>query len=171
MKKGQILTHPRNKYSAAEMEYALLELALMNGNVSRASAKVGVAPQTLTRWRDQFPERYEDIQARIAPMVEKQIVAQARLNSRKAAEVAEMLLEKVETAETNSDAAQAAKAFQQVSIGMGVQIDKTLLLEGRPTEILETRDAQAMLKELAEIAPGLTVNGTAIDVTPQELPA
>src|SRR5512146_1166981 len=119
MKKGQILTHPRNKYSAAEMEYALLELALMNGNVSRAAKKVGVNVSTLAAWRDKFPERYEDIQARIAPMVEKQIVAQARLNSRKAAEVAEMLLEKVEAAETNSDAAQAAKAFQQVSIGMG----------------------------------------------------
>ena len=172
MKKGQILTHQRNKYSAAEMEYALLELALMNGNVSRAAKKVGVNVSTLTAWRDKFPERYEDIQARIAPMVEKQIVAQARVNARKAAQVAESLLEKVDEDELSlSDRAQAAKAFQQVSIGMGVQIDKTLLLEGRPTEILETRDAQAMLKELAEIAPGLVVDGNAIDVTPQELPA
>jgi hypothetical protein len=172
MKKGEILTHPRNKYSAAEMEYALLELALMNDNLARTARKVGIDSGTLGKWRNKYAERYEDIKARVAPMVEKQIVAQARINARKAAEVAEHLLDKVdEDGLSLGDRAQAAKAFNQVSIGMGVQIDKTLLLEGRPTEILETRDAQAMLKELAEIAPGLTVDGHAIDVTPQELPA
>ena len=75
MKKGEILTHPRNKYSAAEMEYALLELALMNDNLARTARKVGIDSGTLGKWRNKYAERYEDIKARVAPMVEKQIVA------------------------------------------------------------------------------------------------
>lgn len=171
----KVTVHGRNKFTAAEIEHALLELALSNGNQNMASRRTGISQATIRGWAKKWPERYEEIKANLAPILEALAVEQSRRNMLRAAEVNGDLLEKASEATevgNTDDVVKYMKAFQSGSIGQGIQTEKTLLLSGRPTEILEKRDTQQILKDLGDIAPGLlTVEGSAIDVTPQELPA
>jgi hypothetical protein len=52
---------------------------------------------------------------------------------------------------------------QQISIAYGIAVEKSLLLRGMPTAVVEHRDTQELLRELQRIAPNLVVDSTAVE--------
>ena len=62
-----------------------------------------------------------------------------------------------------------AGAARNAAIVSGISIEKKLLLESRPTQITEHREAADILRSLSEKVPGLFIQGSASDVV-LELP-
>jgi hypothetical protein len=58
------------------------------------------------------------------------------------------------------------RAFRNAAFSMGVNIDKALVLEGRPNEIIDHRQGDDALRNLKKLVPWLIVDSTA-----EELPS
>jgi hypothetical protein len=161
---------PARRFTLEETDTALLELALAAGNAELAARKLHekglkIAARTLRDWRNEtHADRYIELQARVAPKVEAVLVNRFRENAIRAGEVAREALEQT-SEDLTSGKADAGKTFQQVMVGTGITIEKMLLMEGRPTTVVESRDTQQLLAELKEIAPSLVVESTAVEVT------
>jgi hypothetical protein len=107
---------------------------------------------------------------------DRSLTAANRRAAAKAVRLVDRLLDRVEELTAAGDdkgSAFAARSAQHLSTVTGIQIDKALLLAGRPTQIhADGRDLDDILKSLNTLVPGLVIDSTAEDVTPQPtLPA
>jgi hypothetical protein len=157
-------------YTIEQVETGLLELALCAGNSRLAARRLAeqglpIPRETLRDWSTKHHvDRYAELQAKVAPKIEAVMVGRFRENAVRAGEVAREAIEKIHE-DVQAGEADAGKAFQQLMVGTGITLEKMMLLEGRPTTVIETRDTQQLLAELKEIAPSLVVESTAVDLT------
>jgi hypothetical protein len=164
------------RYTPAEVEEALLELALCGGNSGEAHRRLSargldVSEPRLRAWRRyDHAERYVQLCNQHAKQVEQTIVAKARENARKAADVISQAIDKA-AEQVESGKVDAAKTALSLATAQGIQIDKALVLEGRPTVITERRDAEDILRSLNEMVPGLVIDSTATELPTKALQA
>lgn len=154
-------------YTAAETDRCLLDLVICGGNSLLAArrlkeAGVEIASRTLREWRQtRHRERYLEIARVHAPMIDRLITQQAREGAIRAAEVEqrawEAQMEQLDEGQVRDPSAVARNA----AVSKAVNVDKMLLLEGRPTQITEHRDVDEIIRALDAVAPGIVVHGTA----------
>lgn len=147
-----------------QLEVCLLALAVAGGNAAEANEHlrlldppVAVAESTLRRWKVKYANRYSEIQADRAPLIESIALEQVReaiLQAGKLqARVLEKLLERMERGDVEpKDLATILKA---AGVSLGINVEKMLLLTNRPTVIAEKRDVAELLQSLAKRVPGL----------------
>lgn len=161
-----------SQYSEAEVDAGLLAVATLGGS-KRASEhlkSVGleIPASTLRTWkREQYPRRFTAIAEAHAPEIERAVITLARdaaLNAGMG--VSEAIdLERDRMASTDG-VKDASATAQRLSVAMGVQVDKMLILQGRPQQITEhRRDAAETFEEIADRYPGLFVDGQAEEIT------
>ena len=66
---------------------------------------------------------------------------------------------------TKLSPAERIKFLQSNAIAAGISTDKSQLLRGNPTEIVQTQNAEELIGALARIAPGMVIDSTAEDIT------
>jgi hypothetical protein len=142
---------------------------MCGGNAAMAADRlrdVGleIPERTLRHWQTAtHRERYAELCQGHARQLDDLITRQAREAAISAAEVEQrawrLQMEQLEEGKVRDPSAVARNA----AVSKAINIDKTLLLEGRPTQITEHRDIGEIVRSLDSIAPGLVVDGTGED--------
>lgn len=159
---------PQHNYSEDEIKDALLHLAQCGGNSNKASELCGVPARTLRRWREEMPERYDDLRTTFARKIEEGLIKEHRENALLSAQLQRaatmQALEQAEAGELKDP----ARTAREASIASGVSIDKLLVLDGRPNEIRQHADAGQALIELGRKL-GFAIESTATEIPLAEL--
>ena len=110
--------------------------------------EIGV--KQLAKWRDENAEAYRQIESRLAREREERVVAIARNNALAAAEgEAKAIAKAVEQLDRpHISAKEAASTASDLAKVKSQNIDKMLVLTGRPAVITESRDMIAIIKAL-----------------------
>ena len=159
-----------------QVDEALALLARFGGNTRRTAAELEkrgtpVAQQTLSDWkRTTYFDRYHEIAAAFARESKDRAIVQGfREMLQEGQDISAELRQRLQDGIDSIEAKDIPKALQQLHVAMGIATEKTLLLEGRPTEIRETRNPdwfEERLKELAREAE-ITVDGTYVEENPE----
>lgn len=159
----------------AEIDKALTTLAYYGGNASRAAAELGMNERTLRTWRTHVHrDRYLEIAEREAPRLEAIAAQQARELILRAADAEHSLIDRLTTRleddeSTSKELSELAGTLQRITTSKGINGTKLLELTGRPTSIVEHRDPAQTVNAIARRL-GLTIDSTAVDVTPTQQP-
>jgi hypothetical protein len=155
------------------VETALHVLAACGGNSRQAAEQlanqgINVHERTLRNWPHQHADRYAEIRRTVAPLLEARAIATAYEVVDRAGEVEQILLEKIQAEADTMNAKDAAAAFRNISTSKGINLDKLLILQGRPTQVTEHRDTTELMRALSNLNPSLVIESTAEeDKTPQ----
>lgn len=144
-------------YTQEEITKALTAVAYRNGNISQAHKDleelgIRVGRTTLGNWvKNVHYEEYESIRERAKDKYEKEAASGMRDIIAMAEGAEKLALEKavagIENA-TNMAPEKLAQAALQFSRVKQSNVEKLFQLEGRPSEIIEDRSAEAALKAL-----------------------
>lgn len=157
-------------YTPEEVELGLTVAAIHNGSVRRASKAlelqgIRIPHATLRDWIiGSHAERYLEIRAEKAPFLEKRTAALAWENVQRSAEVVAKAIEKADE-QLEDPKTDAASTAYKISLTQGIQQDKALLIEGRPSVITANVDIEDMLTSLNDMIPGLVIDSTAEEVS------
>jgi hypothetical protein len=152
----------------------LTQVALCAGNTRLAARKLKEAGEpiprtTLEDWKTSQVERYGDIWAEIVPRINNQIAAQSEAAAIREGEIAQQLTDKLEQEIPNLPARDLAGALRNTEVARGINLDKSLLLRGQPTQIIEHRPPNELYNQFARMT-GDTVDGTAEEIEPAQQP-
>jgi hypothetical protein len=156
--------------SEDDRDRAMLVLALNGGHSVRAheqlaSEGVKISARQLRYYRDE--PRYLEIRKTKAAEIERGMVEQykdaTRLSIELGTEATSVALEALRAGEIKG--VDAAKVSQQAMVAAAVATDKTLLLEGRPTQITESRSIEAAIAAMARTL-GFDAESTAVEDLP-----
>lgn len=161
------------RHEPEHVAHALATLAMCGGNARQARERllaggIDVSESTLKYWRnDRFPERYRQACEDTAPQIEAQVVDFQRELAYRASQAAQhavaLELERIDAREVKDASASA----RNLATTAGIAVDKVLSLTGRPTTIHEHRTPEQAMKRLRTLHPGLFVEGTADEITPE----
>ena len=146
-------------YPEADIDRCLMALAIEGGNVPatvrflKAAANGGRSPNrdTIRRWRDQYPARYAYHTTERAKEIEDGIVRGQReliAGASIAAQDAVSLEHKRILEGDIKDAAASARNLQTVA---GIGVTKIMEMTGRPTQIIEHRRPEDIVRRLNEM--------------------
>lgn len=168
------LVPQRNRFTEHERQLALTELALSGGNCGLAERRLAArgvnhpGERTLRDWKtrhaDQYEKAVELVQGKISEFI-------ARDQEEIALRTAPVVIEAVEAtrrqiAEGKCD--RPSTAARDLATVTGIAVDKGQLLRNRPTQIVESRNAEEILRRLQELAPDAIkvepIDGTATEI-------
>jgi HPt (histidine-containing phosphotransfer) domain-containing protein len=175
------ITDPRGKfrkYTPEQVRLGLLTL-LRFSSPQRASEfltseyNLEVSPSLLTKWRRQVHvELYHDLAAEYHQIFEKAGAAEAEDVVRRATELEQRLMDKIEENLDALPARDLANALRNVSTTKGINLERIASpLRGRATGIIQHQSAKEIEQRLLE--RGVLVEGEAVDaevVEPEQLP-
>ena len=178
MPRGKTGTKPGTKIghraTKIEIDEALVALIAFGGHADRAAEHLlengfrKVSGATLRYWRDRHRPRFLELSEKHAPQLERHMIqnalATAELANQAENAAIEKALDQIKTGDVK-DASQMAKNFATVK---GINVDKALILMGRPSTIVGHQSAEDLMKKLVELAPGVvSIEGEAEELAPQ----
>lgn len=150
------------------VQLGLTALALCRGNSTDAEQMLAneghdVPAATLRRWRTRdHVALYEEIRANRATQVERTVINDARDLAIAYAELERVAIVETTAKLASGDVKDPSTVLRNAAVAKGVNIDKFLILDGRPTSISEHRTRDDIFKELER--EGM------IDSTAEEIP-
>lgn len=158
------------RHSEETRELALTTLALAGDSPTKAvdmlrDAGVRVSRNALQKWREKYADRYQQIRDTRVAEIEREVVRQTRTLVTRYTELELQLVDLIAKQAQDGTLKDPSTAARNASVSKGINVDKMLLIEGRPTEIVH-RSSEDVLRALA--AKGY-IEGTA-DELPAELP-
>lgn len=157
------------RYSAIEVEAALLAVVMQGGIVTRAAELTGISPDTLSRWANlEYNQRYSELRAEKGPELE-QLAIQGLLEFVHKAESAKALaLEKTVQQLVAGEAKDPGATLRNIATAQGISVTKIMELSGRPTSTVIHQSPAELMARLASL--GAVVNSTAREeITPATL--
>ena len=142
------------KYKPEEVERALLELAVLGGNSGEASRRlrdvgIEINARLLRLWRTETHERrYREICAENAREIEEAVIQECRESAMLAARVERAALQATLDQIESGDLRDPASAARNAATVKGINLDKMLVLSGRPNEITGKLSPDDMLAQL-----------------------
>jgi hypothetical protein len=154
---GHELTN--GKFSLAQIDRALFVLALAPSanaaarELREADDPLKVDPKTLRSWTSRYAERWREIQDRHAKKI-RQAMANEQFEIAHAAGEAERLAISKTKAELRSGKIKdSSTAARNLAVSKGVAVDHGLKLRGEPTQIVQHRSAEEIVRSLKRLAP------------------
>lgn len=160
----------RNSYTAEEITNGLTAVALCGGNCVQAEQRLqqagrAIPANTLYTWRNhRHADRYREISDTLAPQIEAQVVDLQRELATRAATAALLAVDLEHKRIAQEDVKDASASARNLSTVAGIAVDKILSLTGRPTSVIEHRNADESLARLKRL--GLVIDSTATEETP-----
>jgi hypothetical protein len=165
----------KSRYSQEEIDVALSVLAFHCGNARKASEALEaqgrrVPESTLKLWRsDLYADRYRQIEEEELPRRYGRTAERFESIVESATGLEEALLEKQARELDDLPTRDVPGALRNVATAKAINVDKSLLLRGRPTEITATADVTELLKGLSQRYGGVvSVAAELVDETPAE---
>lgn len=134
------MRQPR-EYTAEQIAETLAALAANGGNVSRTSATTGIPRKTISEWRDGTwrkdvtPAMVEKKKRDLGDTIERLALRLCDVVSRR--------VKKASKAAKNGGDAKDQDSAKELLVGLGIVVDKLLLLRGEATSITRTATASA----------------------------
>lgn len=159
------------KYTEADIDQALLALALSGGSSAVASKRLKeqgaeIPEKTLRNWREnQYPKRYAHLQQKYGAELEELAVRGIRSNLLLADQLERDMLEDFAGSYKSLDAKDKAGAIRNIATTKAINADKLLQLTGRPTQTIEHRNASDLLAQIAQRVGLPAIEGTAEEIT------
>lgn len=148
---GQLIQTRTSRYTDHEIERGLTALALAGDNSPRASKLTGVPQKTLRNWRTAHPERYNEIRVERAREIDQLCISEFRdiaLNANRATlNAVELERKRINTGEVRDASASA----RNLATTAAIATDKIALMEGRPTQIVEHRGSEDIMRGLTAL--------------------
>jgi hypothetical protein len=156
----------RRDYSLEDIERGLTAIVLAGGSDERARRALAdqghrIPRETLRDWRAKHADRYEQLRVDLSGSVAQRIASEAEA-------LAVQYAEKEAEVLASLDAEQIAKlapkersdTLRNLAVSKSLQLDKVASpLRGRPTQILERRTPEDLLRQIDAIV------GNAVDIT------
>lgn len=157
----------RSPHGPQTVDTALLAIAMTGGGILAAQKLlkpkgIDIPRSTLETWPHIYPNRYRDIAERHKSAIEGEIVASVRSLALRASHVAQRALELEEQRIESGEIHDAAASLRNIATTVGIAVDKTLLIEGRPTQITEQRTTDDVLAGLRDKG---YIDSTAVETT------
>jgi hypothetical protein len=150
-------------HTDTDIERGLTALAVL-GDAEKASKQTGYNARTILSWRDRHPDRWAHIETNRARIIDQACIDEFRTIVQEAADVTLLAVRK----ERENLVAGRTREPGQTALNMAktaaTMADKVAMMEGRPTAIVEHRNADDILR-------GLEKRGLVVDATATELPA
>lgn len=162
----EIERRPHERYTPEQIDRGLLEVAVC-GNAALASKRLAaegleIDDRLLRMWRSEIHAgRYAEIAAEQAPKIEATIVEAARRIAQRAAEIELKALDRTEEQLDAGDVKDPAAVARNLAVAKAVNIDKTLTLESRPSQISEVRRPEEIIRSLEKLGVLKAIDGTA----------
>lgn len=167
------MTVPTPKRSAGRPAYdeefkrdALLRWAML-GNKKAAAKEKGCSEKSLADWREQRPAVWDKIISEHSREMDVNLTGGIREASLKMASILNQTLEELAGKQHMISPEKLAQNAQQIAVAMSSMIEKTAMLENRPTQITEHRSAPELLAKLRAEFPGV-IDSTAEDMDPSQ---
>jgi hypothetical protein len=142
------------RFNDEEIDTALLTLALCSGTSRRASAELGavgidVDQSTLHRWRTALhTRRYERLYKEQLPRIGERVALRCEELAESQADLAARLVRAIDEKLPDIPARDLPGALRNVETAKAINVDKSALLRGKPTQIVERRDAGELIRRL-----------------------
>lgn len=151
--------------AAGRRQRAFIALALAGGNAERAAERCDASARSIRRWRDSHGEEYERVRRDLAPQIEATVLAECHATAVRLGEIERLAAEKLAIALENDQipAKDLPSALQRLTTAKAINIDKILVMSGRPTQVVEHRSAAELVRRLARL--GAVIDGSAEEVT------
>lgn len=143
------------KHTEKEITESLMAMIAWAGNANAASralkAKgISVSGTTLTQWtREKYYDRYDKMREQYAAQLEGQLAHEYRDIARLAVEVEREALEYMREYMKSGKERDPSRAAANAATVAAKMTDKVMSLTGRPTQIVETRNTEEILRSLA----------------------
>lgn len=166
------------RHTPKEILTGLTAMAINGGDSELAAGQlhelVGISlhPRTLRHWRARYPNRYAKACEEHAPAIEAKVL---HLHREIATQAAQGVLKAIRVENRRLDYGQvdnAARSAKDLSTAAAIAVDKVHAITGRPTNIVEHRNADQILRELQAfrlIEDNIT-DADVIDEEPQATP-
>ncbi len=161
---------PQKRYTPNERKQALIALAYEGGHVKLASERCGVSDTTIRKWLRDDPTAYAKILQEMGPQLEELAQGQFIESVLAAAVVSKKILAELEGRVSELPAKDLAGALRNVDTSRAINQEKSLLLQGRPSQITQHRSLADVLDamkrrgfidgEAEEEPPALAAPGT-----------
>lgn len=153
-------------HSQADVDRGLLAYYTA-GSFRKAEEESGIPRATLSRWvLEMYPARYRELAERLGPEIERGLIERFRRTADLAAQATDDAIHAtrslVEAGEAK-DASAMSTVARNLSTVAGINTDKALVLQGKPTSITQHTSAEDALKALAQMV-GVTLEGTAEEI-------
>lgn len=158
------------RHTIEQIETGLQLLALNAGAYEKTVTQlrehgIHLTRQSLHNWANKsHADRYFEIRTQIHSQVAERAASQAEEIAFKAGELELRIIEKLDDQLDDLDPKDAATALRNLSTTKALNHDKVIgPIRGRPTVIVENRDAAQILQELQRLG---VVEGTAEEILP-----
>lgn len=147
----------QTSYTDEEVERGIFALVMASGNTRRASRTLAarglrVPHQTLHDWRHHtHPERYERMQRQTYPAIQARMAEQMEELLQAQIDLEWKLVEKLDSEVDDLRPGEAAGALRNIAVTKAINVDKSSLLRGAPTEIVEHHDVAAIIEKLKRL--------------------
>jgi hypothetical protein len=165
----------RRDYTTEEIDRALVEVALCNGNTRAAHRNlkaegVHIPRPNIERWaRVLYRQRYQELRAELVPRIHAKIAANCEDRAEQADELERKMLAKFGEDFEQLAPRDQAGAIRNVSTVKAINVDKAALLRGQPTEIVKhERSTDELWAEFRQMFPSI-IPGTAVEITDADL--
>lgn len=160
-----------SQYKTEEVDYALAVLVLHAGRPKAASMALqaegrDISPSLLSSWKQHPDGRYDRVATQVMPRLDAKTANQLGEVVIKATSLESEMIDHLQDTYKTLDTKDVASALRNVSTTKGINADKLNVLTGRPTQIVETRDATQILKSLMSKLPAHVVDSTAVEIDP-----
>lgn len=172
----QIVRNGRGRvYDQEDVDRGLTELALCAGNSTQAARRLKeqgheITRSSLERWRlYDKTDRYEEIRRQVVPRILDGIAAEAEDVIRTASSLELKLLTQLHDQADAGEIKDPSSALQKASVAKGINLTHLMPLRNKPSQIVEYRHAEDILREIEAIVPGSVRYD--VDGEAEELPA
>jgi transposase-like protein len=155
----------RREYTDEQKEQALARLAVQP-NCAAVGRELGIPKATLLLWKKTYATRYEEIRSEILPRIQAKMAVDAEDAALRQAELEAILEEQLLRGVADLSPKDAAGALRNVSTAKAINVDKSQLLRGNPTAIVETRDASDIARSIRDRFPHLVIDSTCEELPP-----
>jgi hypothetical protein len=165
----------RHDYTEDEIDRALVEVALCNGNTYAAhrnlkATGIDIPRATIRDWATKTQtERYQRLRVELVPRIHAKIAAECEDTAELAGRLEREMLVKLAKDYKDLAPRDQAGAIRNVSTVKAINVDKAALLRGQPTEIVEHRESPAELWAEFEAMFPSVFNGEAVEISDADL--
>jgi hypothetical protein len=178
---------PASYHDEQTVTEALMSLALEGGNVRAAARRIAqlghkVHAKTITRWRDEFPDRYDEVRQGVLKDVEERAAQRHDSLAERNMAVHEQALDRLGKELPTMDGKEIGRVVQPTAIAAGVHRDKAAKLRGENPAVVVNVSLKDTVLALAgqgakffdaegrELTPEKVIEGTATEEPDDDKP-
>lgn len=121
---------------------------------------ISVSEEKLAVMREKYHGEYEKLREQLAPAIEASLTNDSLGIARRATEVEALAISRTEEMLAEGRARDPSRIARDLADVKAKNIDKRLALQGRPTQIVETRDAVEIIRQLEAMGVAKTDDPT-----------